>query len=165
MKKYKNILGASMIEMLMYLGLVVVISAGSLKLYGEAVEKTKRIKAENQIRDIAEAVHLIYMGREFMNKTLTSRDLKDTNLVSPWNDTIQVSTFSGGQEGKFKRPYFRIQVNLTKENCIFLGTTLENVASGINPNNTSTTDLVEGVDELMLSCKDKGDVSFFFIKE
>ena len=95
--KFKNDLGRSMFEMVLYLGLIVVITTSTISMYAESVEKTRNIQADSQIEDIQEKVNLYYLGR-------------------PFPSTGQIETVL---QTKLGNPYFGIKFsNLDKKRCI-----------------------------------------------
>lgn len=169
MKQNKNNSGRSMVEMLLYLAIVVLITTGSIKLYGESVEKTKRINAENQIRDIAKEINMLYIGRDFpSNGDITEKiQEKDINLTDPWGEKITITAKNSptGGTGIFLLPYFGIKMNLSKEHCVILASALEEDTIGINVKSNGITGLTSGVDGFAKDCQDGHDVYFWFKKE
>ncbi|MGN0929161.1 MAG: hypothetical protein ACI4N3_00800 [Alphaproteobacteria bacterium] len=169
MQKFKEAFGRSMMEMLLYLGLVIVVTTAAIKLYTESVEKTKLINAQNQIRDIAKSVNMIYIGRDFPTSGDITAKLKakNINLIDPWKGAITVTAKNAptGGTGSFVRPYFGIKMKLSKANCVKLSSALIDDTIGINPKSNGTTSLSYGVDEFAKNCQDNHDVYFWFKKE
>ncbi len=169
MKQNKNDFGRSMVEMILYLALVIIITTGSIKLYGESVEKTKRINAETQIRDIAKQVNMLYIGRPFPQNGDISEKIKDKdiNLTDPWGEPITITAKNSptGGTGIFVLPYFGIKMKLSKAHCVLLASALEADTIGINVKSNSITGLSEGVDAYSKDCQDNHDVYFWFKKE
>ena len=61
--KFKNDAGRSMMEMILYIGITLVMTAATLRFYGESVEKTRMLQLDTQVSDIVEKVNLYYLGR------------------------------------------------------------------------------------------------------
>ena len=169
MQKYKNSFGRSMVEMLLYLGLVVVVGVGSIKLYAESVEKTKLLNAQNQIRDIVKTVNMLYIGRNFpINGDITTKvAAKNVNLVDPWKQKITITAKNAptGDAGAFALPYFCVKMKLSKANCVKLSSALIEDTIGINTTNSGVTGLSYYVDEFARNCQENHDVYFWFKKE
>lgn len=167
MQKFKESFGRSMVEMILYLGLVIVVTTSAIKLYTESVEKTKLINAQNQIRDIVKSVNMLYIGRDFpTNGDITAKiSEKKINLVDPWGQKITVTAKNGGGSGSFVRPYFGIKMKLSKANCIKLSSAIIDDTIGINPKSSATSSLSYYVDEFAKNCQDNHDVYFWFKKE
>lgn len=168
MQKYKNSLGRSMVEMLLYLGLVVIVGAGSIKLYAESVEKTKVLNAQNQVRDIVKSVNMFYIGRDFPNGNITSKiKEKKVNLLDPWGQKIEIVAKNAptGGSGAFALPYFGVKMHLSKANCVKLSSALVDDTIGINPKSSAITGLSYDIDEFAKNCQDNHDVYFWFKKE
>ena len=135
--KFKNDSGRSMLEMILYLGLVVILTASTLKMYSDSVEKTRFIKAEDQISDIVEKVNNYYMGREFpstgqIETTLKNKLDNEINLVSPWGSNITIYANKTGTPGHaiFSKAYFGVKFsNLTEAQCV----NLANIFIGQSP--------------------------------
>lgn len=123
--KFKNDLGRSMFEMVLYLGLIVVITTSTISMYSESVEKTRNIQADSQIEDIQEKVNLYYLGRPFpstgqIETVLQTKLGNQINLVDPWGSKITVyANKTGAGAGLLADPYFGIKFsNLDKKRCI-----------------------------------------------
>ncbi len=169
MQKYKNSLGRSMVEMLLYLGLVVIVGTGSIKLYAESVEKTKLLNAQNQVRDIVKSVNMFYIGRDFpINGDITAKiAAKNVNLVDPWRQKITITAKNAptGGSGAFALPYFGVKMKLSKANCVKLSSALADDTIGINPKSSAITGLSYDIDEFAKNCQEDHDVYFWFKKE
>lgn len=169
MNKFKDSLGRSMIEMLLYLTLVIIVSTASIKLYTESVEKTKLMNAQNQVRDIIKSVNMIYIGRDFpVNGDITSKvAAKKVHLVDPWGEKITITARNAptGGTGAFALPYFGIKMKLSKANCIKLSSALIDDTIGINPTANATTSLSETVADFAKNCQENHDVYFWIKKE
>ncbi|MDR2099041.1 MAG: hypothetical protein LBO78_03380 [Rickettsiales bacterium] len=132
MQKQKNAAGASMLEMLMYLGLVMVISVGAMRMYGESVEKTRRIDLSGRLEDIKKAVRLAYIGRDWdLGKTEDARAIylegKGVKLSTPWGGKIRVGVANAS--GIYKRPIFVVKVyDLSQASCMWLASSTTDAA-------------------------------------
>ncbi|MDR1476871.1 MAG: type II secretion system GspH family protein [Rickettsiales bacterium] len=60
----KNQAGASMLEVLMYLSLVIVMSVSMMQVYTTEVRKADRLRLENQIYDIVDKVQVLEFGHK-----------------------------------------------------------------------------------------------------
>lgn len=169
MTKFKNELGRSMVEMLLYIGLVIVIGVSTIKLYSESVEKSKRINAQNQIRDLIKDVNMIYIGRNFPTSGDISEKIKKKGikLVNPWGDSISIIAKNAptGGTGSFALPYFGIKMKLSKARCAYLGSALEEDTIGINVKGADISTNAKSFDDILKNCKDNHDVYFWVKKE
>jgi hypothetical protein len=135
MYKYKDATGASMMEMVLYVGIMAVVAAGVFKLYAEASEKAKRVEIQNQIPDIIKKVNVLYAGRAIgsagleNNKNANTDDYltkKNIKLTHPWSaasDAITVTWVTGNTAATTitGRPHMKIAINnLPKASCIWL---------------------------------------------
>ena len=166
--KFKNDSGRSMLEMILYLGLIVVLTASTLKMYSDSVEKTRFIKAEDQISDIVEKVNNYYMGRQFpttgqIETTLKNKLGDDINLISPWGSKVTVYANKTGVAGHaiFSKPYFGVRFsNLTEAQCvnlanIFIGQSP--IAVTINADSVSNTaKAIPSVSDMATNCNKTG---------
>jgi hypothetical protein len=129
-----------MIEMLMYLGLVMVISVGAFRLYGESVEKTRRIDLMSRMEDIKKAVKLTYIGRDWDAVTEDARaanlEGKGVKMSTPWGGKILVGV--SPIAGQYARPIFIVKVHdLTSSACTWLVSQLGGDAACVTANGTS----------------------------
>ncbi|MDR2098792.1 MAG: hypothetical protein LBO78_02080 [Rickettsiales bacterium] len=89
--------GRSMMEVLLYIGLVGVMTVGTLRMYGEYNTKIKRTKAIEQLDDIATAGRAIFYGRQSMPTPEMLAKLpeklagQNISLKDPWDNAISVS--------------------------------------------------------------------------
>lgn len=169
MKKFKNEFGRSMMEMLLYLGLIIVLGVSTMKLYAESTEKSKRINAQNQILDLKKDINTLYIGRAFPTIDFEGK-LKDKGLVliNPWGDTINIIAKNSptGGTGAFALPYFGIKMKLSKARCVALASALEEDTIGINvKNTTSISDNANSFEDILKNCKDGNTVTFWMKKE
>jgi hypothetical protein len=104
-----------MLEVLLYVGLVGVMSVGTLSMYGEYNTKIKRTKALDQLESVAESSKTIFYGRtagmtaEALNQKLADHKV---TLKDPWGNTIGVSLT---EDGKCVEVAF---VKLSKGDCL-----------------------------------------------
>lgn len=179
--KFKNDSGRSMLEMILYLGLIVILTASTLKMYSDSVEKTRLIKAEDQIADIVEKVNNYYMGREFpttgqLETTLKTKLGDDINLISPWGSKVTIYANKTGVTGNpiLSKPYFGVKfANLTEAQCvnianIFIGQFP--VAVGINKDAvvTDASKAIPSVSDMAADCNKEDATNYvmgWFLKD
>jgi hypothetical protein len=160
MRKSKDAAGASMMEMVLYIGIMTVVGAGVFRLYAEANEKAKRVEIQNQIPGIIKTANLLRMGRiiktscdssdytclkaEKDNAYLESKGVKFTH---PWSQAAEAitATWKVAQTGAadpIKSPYMEIKVQyLPKASCIWLVSAMSGTGlctNGGNGNNGAT---------------------------
>lgn len=161
--KFKNDMGRSMIEMLMYLSLIVVIGTTTVNTYMSSVEKTRTVKAESLIRDIVEKVNTWYLGRNFSSsdKDLTTKlkeNIPELKLVDPWGNNIAISVV--GEDDENKDPANALQKfgvkfsGLSKSSCI----TVWNLFSQQGATNVKISDnSVNNLSTASASCEDSNN--------
>lgn len=173
--KFKNDLGRSMMEMILYLGLIVVLSASTIKMYSDSVEKTRVIQAEDQVGDIVEIINTYYMGRQFpltgdLTNTLKTKLGDQINLVDPWGSNLAISANKTGTTGTtLSKPYFGIKFkNLSPATCVSVANIfIKQSATAIGVNKDTGVNSVPSISEIATSCsaKDINTVQGFFLKE
>ncbi|MDR1476674.1 MAG: hypothetical protein LBI17_00935 [Rickettsiales bacterium] len=136
MKKPKDSLGVSMMEMVLYIGISTVIAAGVFRLYAEAVEKTRRVEIQNRIPELAKQVNLLWAGRDMGNDANTYLRSKKIRLSHPWSpkDTDADPAISVSSKGSasgttpLARTHIEIQVKyLPKAACAWMASTMLDV--------------------------------------
>ena len=135
MKKYKSDYGRSMMEVLLYLGLIVVMVVSSTKMYADYNEKIKRTKALDQLENISEKVSQIYFGRTFGTEKISLNEkLKQNNvsLIDPWGKNFDVMSDNNTK--------YHITITTNKANCIHLAMNGESkIQEPVVNNNLNTT--------------------------
>ncbi|MCR5506886.1 MAG: hypothetical protein K6F04_03500 [bacterium] len=122
--KFKNDMGRSMMEMILYLGLIVVLTASTLKMYADSVEKTRIIKFENQVDDLREYVNTYFLGRPLptdnnVYKTSFANAIGGTTkLDDPWGGVITLKTIDANKS--FSMTF----TGKDQKTCINIGNTL-----------------------------------------
>ncbi len=150
--KYKNDAGRSMMEMILYLGLMIVIGTSTITMYMNSVEKTRNIQAESLISDLVEKVNTYYLGRDFpmtgnITSTLKNKMKDQINLIDPWGTKILVHANKNGNGANdnsvYAKPYFGLEFsNLDKKRCITIYNLLTQKDAGmVEINGTKVLDL------------------------
>ncbi len=127
--KFKNDSGRSMMEMILYLGLIVVLTASTLKMYADSVEKTRVVKLNTQIDDMREYVNTYYLGRN-LPASDWSRFKNDiggeTKFADPWGGKLTISTGKIDTETIFSKANFAFEYKgsaIDVKRCISIGNT------------------------------------------
>lgn len=155
MIKSKDAAGISMMEMILYIGIMTVVGAGVFRLYAEANEKAKRVEIQNQIPSVIKQTNILYAGRH-INKCNTDEDkpcivvdknLNDSNYLSgkgvklthPWSSAADAITVTAkAANGVITRPFMEIQVKyLSKASCVWLVSAM--VGTGLCTTGTKVT--------------------------
>lgn len=134
MKKTES--GRSIIEILGVLGIMMVLMAGTLRIYDYADQKSKLFKFEQQINDIAEDVKTLFIGRNWdgfarlstANSSQAYLMDKEINLRDPFGNDIMVLRTKSSKIGKF---YIKVsKVNLKA--CLVLAKRVPSTLKSVN---------------------------------
>ena len=161
--KFKNDAGRSMMEMILYLGLIVVLSAATVKMYADSVEKTRVVKLENQIEDLRDWVNTYSLGRSLPKNEGEWTDFKnvvggDTKFVNPWGGSVIMTTHPVvSSDPVFKKASFGISYSqLVPEKCIKIANTLWGKgAIGLNISETVITGLDVNLGKITELCTNR----------
>lgn len=173
--KFKNDAGRSMMEMILYIGITLVMTASTLRLYGESVEKTRMLQFETQVGDIVEKVNLYYLGRPYpqnageINTTIKKNIGEDISLHDPWGTEIVVTAHNTDNTNTgIEKPYMDLKVsNLDTKRCINVANTFITksvVALQIN-NNKTDLNIADIADACSTTSDGKNTVQGFFLKD
>ena len=128
--KFKNDMGRSMMEMILYLGLIVVLTASTLKMYADSVEKTRIVKLEEQIDDLKEYVNTYFLGRQLPTEWTTFRNAVggEEKFADPWGGKVLIATgkIETTPGSAFAKPNFEIKYSgssMDEKRCITVGNT------------------------------------------
>ena len=124
--KFRNDAGRSMVELLLYLSVIFGLTAGTLKMYSDSVERTRMLQFDTQVMDIVEKVNLYYLGRDFpsnvreVNAVLKKNLGSDINFFDPWGGEIVVTARNSDTSNVgIDKPHMDLQVsNLDTKRCI-----------------------------------------------
>ncbi len=179
--KFKNDAGRSMMEMILYIGIIIMLGVTTMKTYGDSVEKTRIIEAENQISEIAEKVNNYYMGRPFpitgqIETTLKTKLGNQIKLIDPWGSNITIYANKSGiaNHEVLPKPYFGITYkNLDTARCVNIANTFAKqspAAISINTNSVVSTanKAIPDITTIADNCKNTGIgnyVTGWFIKD
>ncbi|MDR3126118.1 MAG: hypothetical protein LBT92_00625 [Rickettsiales bacterium] len=189
--KDKSASGASMVEMLLIIGITIVVGAAIIRQSGEASEKVRRLKAQNQITDLRRKVNLIYSGRSWPNNMLEDDFTKDLglrglDLLSPWKADIReygerdgarrygnitVTPNDGFKTNKhLANPGFGLKVpKLARQSCIWLANQFMEDSACIILNDkpaVSDSNCAKNTATIIEGCNaDENSVQIWFMKE
>lgn len=114
--KFKNDMGRSMMEMILYLGLIVVLTTSTIKMYSDSVEKTRIMKLETQIDDLREYANTYYLGRDFPGPNGNWNEFKEavggaTKFDNPWGGKMDIGSKAVDNQANsiFSKPSFYLQ--------------------------------------------------------
>ena len=160
--KFKNDIGRSMMEMILYLGLVVVLTASTLKMYADSVEKTRLVEFETTIDEVKENVNNYFLGRQLPENWNTFlSEVHNGSIYNPWGGNITLLT----QEGS-KIKYGMQLSNLEQSVCIRVANAfIGKEAIAVNIDGTSLTDSNLNIGAVAGACKDDATVIGYFKKE
>ena len=161
--KFKNDIGRSMMEMILYLGLIVVLTASTLKMYADSVEKTRLVEFETTIDEVKENVNNYFLGRQvpsdwnpFLNEVYKG------SIYNPWGGNI---TLLKG-EGESKINYGMQLTDLEQAVCIRVANAfIGKEAIAVNIDGTNLTDSNLNIGAVAGACKDDATVIGYFKKE
>ena len=173
--KFKNDAGRSMMEMILYIGITLVMTAATLRLYGESVEKTRMLQLDTQVSDIVEKVNLYYLGRSYpqnageINSIIKKNMGEEISLVDPWGSEIIVTTRNTDNANTgIEKPHMDLKIsNLDTKRCINVANTFiqkSAVALSIN-NNKTETNIADVADACSTTSDGKNTVQGFFLKD
>ena len=171
--KFKNDAGRSMMEMILYLGLIVILTASTLKMYADSVEKTRVVKLENQIDDLKEYVNTYYLGRPLPTDWSNFRNAVggETKFLDPWGGKVTVATGTVNPEGGFLKENFELKYSgksMDVKRCMTIGNTfLEKDIFALKINGTLLTGTNINIGKVAENCtKDsENTIEGFFYKE
>ena len=154
--KFKNDSGRSMMEMILYLGLIVVLTASTIKMYADSVEKTRVIKLENQVDDLKEYVNTYFLGRSLptdnnVYKTTFANAIGGSSkLVDAWGGTVTLKTVDANKSYSMTFSGKDLKV------CVSVGNTLlSKGATALSVNSTALSGENLNVSQVATNCKDK----------
>ena len=177
--KFKNDMGKSMFEMVLYLGLIVLLTASTIKMYADSVEKTRIIKLENQIDEIREGVNTYYLGRNLPNTSSNANayekfktEIGKAKFDNPWGGQVSLVTKNPtiGENGTatppFTKPSFGIKYdNNDTKRCINIATSFLSkgvIALQISDTTISGKNLSIGNVATNCTKKDAAVIGYFF---
>ena len=169
--KFKNDAGRSMMEMILYLGLIVILTASTLKMYADSVEKTRVVKLENQIDDLREYVNTYYLGRPLPTDWANFRNAVggETKFLDPWGGKVTVAT--GATNAAITKENFELQYSgksMDVKRCMTVGNTfIEKDIVALRINGTLLTGANMEVGKIAENCnKESGNtIDGIFYKE
>jgi hypothetical protein len=137
--------GASMLEVLMYLSLIVVISVATFKVYQSESNKAERLRLEGQVVELVERIRVFEFGYKGLRPTnfakLTASGIK---LNHKWgngrdapnsSNNINNDIMIGGLIGSLGKCLSITVKNLPKDACIHLVTQLKLKGCEASPGN------------------------------
>ena len=121
----KNESGATMLEVLCYLSLIVVISVATLQIYASESNKAERIRLENQVYDIIEKVQIFEFGNPGALKTTVAKlESAGIRLKHKWGNGTANDLFAGSSDGETECFIVRVE-NLPKQACMHLASQIK----------------------------------------
>ena len=171
--KFKNDLGRSMMEMILYLGLIVVLTASTLRMYADSVEKTRVIKLEEQITDLKEYVNTYFLGRSLPTDWTSFKNAVggETKFSDPWGGKVVMTTGKITPNTIYSKENFEIKYSgpsMDLKRCISVGNTfIEKGVFALKINGKALTDISLTVSQVSENCKDENNnvIEGVFYKE
>lgn len=173
--KFKNDAGRSMMEMVLYIGIVLVMTASTLRMYGDSVEKTRMFQLDSQIGDIVEKVNLYYLGRSYPQSsgeinTVIKKNLgNEISLFDPWGSEIIVSARNTDSANLgIDKPYMDLKIsNLDTKRCMNVANTFVQKSSvGLLINNRKVDLNISDIADACSSTSDENNsVQGAFLKD
>ena len=168
--KFKNDFGRSMMEMILYLGLVVVLTASTLKMYADSVEKTRLVEFETTIDDLKENVNNYFLGRALPGDDGWTSFLNDAykgSLYNPWGGNITLTTGTIAAAPYNKMFYTTKLENLQQPQCISVANAfVGKEAFAVNIGGTALTGNNLNIGSIASECVDgTNTVTGYFYKE
>ncbi|MDR1009423.1 MAG: hypothetical protein LBL52_04195 [Rickettsiales bacterium] len=187
----KDIRGASMVELLLYIGIIITVTLAGVKFQSQAIEKTRQAELQMTLSDAEKKINELYLGRPWGTMTEGERAKylleRGVSLTSPWKSGMQdygtgangrkllgnmtVSTSDGiSSNSAIRMPHFAVHVkNLPRPSCIWVATSQSSVAACVSVNNAvavSETDCIREIGTATSRCdRDNNEVIVFFRKE
>ena len=170
--KFRNDCGRSMIEMILYLGLIVVLTASTLRMYADSVEKTRNIKLETIVDELKEDVNTYYLGRPLpsdWNKFITDIG-GSAKVVDPWGGKITILTGKEVADTVYSKANFGFKISgkaIDTKRCINIGNIfISKGAFAVKVNSDDISGVNLEISSIAAACKsDDNTVEGYFYKD
>ena len=149
--------------MILYLGLVVVLTASTLKMYADSVEKTRLVEFETTIDEVKENVNNYFLGRPVPSDwTYFLTEVYKGSIYNPRGGNITLLRASN--ENKVN--YGMQLTNLEQAVCIRVANAfVGKEAISVSINSTSLTGDNLNIGNISSNCADGATVTGYFKKE
>jgi len=187
----RNVSGVSMVELILYIGIVITVTLAGINFQNQAIEKTRQAELQITLADIERKVNELYLGRPWGSMVDSERALylleRGVGLTSPWKTGMQdygtaangrrlvgnmiVRTSDGvSSNSAIKMPHFSVHVRgLPKPSCVLAANNQLSAAACVSINNdvaVAETDCAKTVSEISNRCdRQENEVIVFFRKE